>query len=98
MAIRDGNYEIESLADKKRKIVHFNNLKPFKIDYEIEKDIRNGSESSSDESDIDEPICELQDVLPVDKERNIELEIERPCYLRRNRRPPERYGIPVMDF
>ena len=69
VVIRDGNYEIESLADKKRKIVHFDNLKPYKIDNEIMNDIRDDSESSSDESDIDEPIFDNKmRYLSIEKE------------------------------
>ena len=98
VGIQEGDYEIESMKDKKRKIVHFNSLKPFKIDYELEEIPQEADDLYSDESEIDESIFEVDDPRPLEIGRELEIENNRPYNLRRNRRPPERYGCPVLDF
>ena len=91
--IQEGDYEIESLKDKKRKVVHFNSLKPFKIDYELEEVPQEADDLYSDESEIDESIFEIEDPGHQEIERELEIENDRPYDLRRNRRPQY-----VMDF
>ncbi len=98
IGIQEGDYEIESMKDKKRKIVHFNSLKPFKIDYELEEIPQEADDLYSDESEIDESIFEIEDPRPQEIGREPEIENNRPYNLRRNRRPPERYGVPVLDY
>eukprot|EP00112_Aurelia_sp_Birch-Aquarium-sp1_P013200 Seg2794.1 transcript_id=Seg2794.1/GoldUCD/mRNA.D3Y31 product="hypothetical protein" protein_id=Seg2794.1/GoldUCD/D3Y31 len=57
IGIQEGDYEIESMKDKKRKIVHFNSLKPFKIDYELEEIPQEADDLYSDESEIVLKVC-----------------------------------------
>ena len=98
VAVRDGNYEIESLVDKKRKIVHFNSLKPFKVVYNLEQVEEDNTDLHSDESDSDEVMFDPPFLMATDRERDIPIEVNRPYNLRRDRRPPERYGAPVTRF
>ncbi len=100
VGIREGNCEIESLVDKKRKVVHFNSLKPFKIDYEFDDIEQDENDLCSEESESE--VEEFAFEPPIRLGRNIERDIEpvknRPYDLRRNRRRPERYGVPVMEY
>eukprot|EP00794_Sanderia_malayensis_P002500 gene2500-2883_t len=96
--VQEGNYEIESLKDKKRKIVHFNSIKPFKIDHELEGIPQKADELYSSASEIDDSIFEIEDPRPLEIRREHEIENIQPYNLRCNRRPPERYGVPVLDF
>ena len=98
IGIQEGVCEIESLKDKKRKCVHFNGLKPIKIDYELEEIPQETDDLCSDESEIDESIFEIEDPRPLEIGREPEIENNQPYNLRRNRRPPERYGVPVLDY
>ena len=98
IGIQEGDYEIESMKDKKRKMVHFNSLKPFKIDYELGKIQQEADDLYSDESEFDESIFEIEDPRPPEIEREIKIENNWPYNLRRNRRPPERYGVLVFDY
>eukprot|EP00794_Sanderia_malayensis_P004998 gene4998-5655_t len=94
--VQEGNYEIESLKDKKRKIVHFNSIKPFKIDHELEGIPQKADELYSSESEIEDSIFDIEDPRPLEIRREHEIENIQPYNLRRNRRPPERYGVPVL--
>ena len=96
--IKDAVCEIESLEDKRRKTVHFNALKPFKMDYEIKDVPRVDVDLMSEEFETEEELFELYEPLHTNVERHIEFEANRPYNLRRHRRAPERYGIPVTDF
>ena len=78
VAIPEGDYEIESLKDKKRKIVHFNNLKPFKINYELEGVPQEVNDLYSDESEIKESIFETEDPGHQEVKRELEIENDRP--------------------
>ena len=94
--------EIESLDNKKKKVVHANNLKRFSIDYEINDVQEENKDLESSESDIDElvlPNCVLQRRNDQENENDDDVEIVQEHYnLRRNRRMPDRYGLPVMNY
>ena len=88
----DNNCKIESLESRKRKFVHANSLKLFNpVDFVDEAvDIPEMESSSSDE-----------ETLVFSGQRCIEQQYEHrePRYqLRRNRRQPDRFGIPVYDY
>ena len=96
--VKDAVCEIESLEDKRRKIVHFNALKPFKMDYKVKEVQRNERDPMSEESETEETLFDLYEPLHTNAERRVELEANRPYNLRQYRRAPERYGVPVTDF
>ena len=92
--------ELESLINKNRKVVHWNNLKHFTMDSELplaEDDIA----STDSEYDIDEEFL-LDNAYPgrdsLGQNEVHREEMQRPYNLRRNRRQPERYGVPVADY
>ena len=100
VSIRDTSCEIESLANKTRKVVHANNLKRFSIDYNIEEAYEESEDTESSEYDVDE-IEEPQN--PEERRNNPRNEddvnaMQERYNLRRNRRMPDRYGIPIMDY
>lgn len=93
--------EIESLANKKKKVVHANNLKRFSVDYEINEVHDQNEDLESSESDIDELVIELPNPVQRlnDQENNDNEGVVQERYnLRRNRRMPDRYGVPVMNY
>ena len=65
--------EIESLDNKKKKVVHANNLKRFSIDYEINDVQEENKDLESSESDIDEL------VLPNRAQRRNDQENDAKC-------------------
>ena len=99
--IRENDCEIESLESRKRKVVHANNLRRFVVDTVVNP----LSEDSEDllSSDSDEPTVEL-----INERAGIRLrphrinDQEEPLNLRynlrQNRRQPEGYGVPVMNY
>ena len=100
VSIRDTSCEIESLANKTRKVVHANNLKRFSIDYNIQEAYEESEDTESSEYDVDE-IEEPQN--PEERRNNPRNEddvnaMQERYNLRRNRRMPDRYGIPIMDY
>ncbi len=100
VGIRDTSCEIESLANKTRKVVHANNLKRFSIDYNIEEAYEESEDTESSEYNVDE-IEEPQN--PEERRNNPRNEddvnaMQERYNLRRNRRMPDRYGIPIMDY
>ncbi|CAB4042343.1 Hypothetical predicted protein [Paramuricea clavata] len=100
LEIRYTSCEIESLANKTRKIVHANNLKRFSIDYDIDQVYEKSEDTESSECDFDE----IGNILPNPEERqNVQrnddgANVMHGYNLRRNRRMPDRYGIPVVDY
>ena len=99
--IRENDCEVESLESRKRKVVHANNLKRFVVDT-----VANPSSGDSEDilsSDSEEPTIELIDeqvgVRAVPDRVNDQREPLNVRYnLRRNRRQPDRYGVPVVDY
>jgi hypothetical protein len=63
--VQDTSCEIESLANKTRKIVHANNLKRFSIDYDIDQVYEESEDTESSECDFDE----IGNELPNPEER-----------------------------
>ena len=96
--VKDAVCELESLEDKRRKIVHFNALKPFEMDNKVKEVQRDDRGPMSEESDTEETLFDLYETLHTNAERGVELEANRPYNLRQYRRTPERYGVPVTDF
>ena len=104
--VRDTSCEIESLANRKRKVVHENNLKRFSIEYNVDEVPEGSDDIESSESEFDdETVWEPRNPERVRNEHrndeavNVEPDHEPRHYnLRRNRRMPERYGIPVENF
>jgi hypothetical protein len=98
--IQDTSCEIESLANKTRTIVHANNLKRFSIDYDIDQVYEESEDTESSECHFDE----IGNELPNPEERqNVQrnddaANVMHGYNLRRNRRMPDRYGIPVVDY
>eukprot|EP00794_Sanderia_malayensis_P014624 gene14624-16139_t len=78
VGVQEGNYEIESLKDKKRKIVHFNSIKPFKIDQELEGIPQKADELYGSESEMDDSIFEIEDPRPLEIRREREIENIQP--------------------
>ena len=72
--VKDAVCEIESLEDKRWKIVHFNGLKPFKMDYKIKEVQRDDRGPMIEESDTEETLCDLYEPLHTNTERRVELE------------------------
>ena len=96
--VKDAVYEIESLEDKRQKIVHFNALKPFKMDYKVTGVQRDDRGPMSEESETEETLFDLYEPVHTNTERRVELEANRSYNLRQYRRAPERYGVPLRDF
>ncbi|CAB3982733.1 Transposon Ty3-G Gag-Pol poly [Paramuricea clavata] len=98
--VQDTSCEIEPLANKTRKIVHANNLKRFSIDYDIDQVYEESEDAESSECDFDE----IGNELPNPEERqNVQrnddgANVMHGYNLRHNRRVPDRYGIPVVDY
>ena len=100
--VMNGNYEIQSLRDNKFKVVNHNALKYYNVELQREE-VNEPEHVLERESDDD---SEFEDLLfePVEQgEQPIRLvedpeQIVRPYNLRRNRRAPERYGVPVYDY
>jgi hypothetical protein len=96
--VQDTSCEIESLANKTRKIVHGNNLKRFSIDYDIDQVYEESEDTESSECDFDE----IGNELPNPEERqNVQrnddgANVMHGYNLRRNRRVPDRYGIYLL--
>ena len=52
--VHDTSCEIESLANRKRKVVHENNLKRFTIEYNVDKVPEGSDDIESSESEFDD--------------------------------------------
>ena len=93
----ENNCEIESTFDRKKRFVHCNSLKRFSpanclndtVDTVVDL------ESSDSEEELD---CIVKDRIANREDHELDVVDERPYNLRRNRRAPERYGIPIMDY
>ena len=96
--VTDAVCEIESLEDKGQKIVHFNSLKPFKMDYKVKEVQRDDRGPMSEESETEETLLDLYVPLHTNAERHVEVEANSPYNLRQYRRAPNHYGVPVTDF
>ena len=92
---------MESLEIRKRKVVHANNLRRFVVDAAadpLNEDSEDMLSSHSDESTI-ESVNERAGVrLRPQRTRGQEEPLNLRYNLRQNRRQPERYGAPVMDY
>ena len=99
--LRENDCEIQSLESRKRKVVHANNLKRFVVDA-VADPLSDDSEDILS-SDSDEPVMEL-----INERAGVQARPQRVnypeeplnlrCNLRQNRRQPERYGVPVLDY
>ncbi|CAB3986622.1 Transposon Ty3-G Gag-Pol poly [Paramuricea clavata] len=99
--IRENDCEIESLESRKRKVVNANNLRRFVVET-VANPLGEESEdmlsSDSDESTI-ELINERAGVRLAPRGIDDQAEPLNLCYnLRQNRRQPDRYGVPVLDY
>ena len=99
--IRENDCEIQSLESRKRKVVHANNLKRFVVDA-VADPLSDDSEDILS-SDSDEPVMELiNDRAGVQARPQRVNDPEEPLNLRynlrQNRRQPERYGVPVLNY
>ena len=93
IGVNGSSCEIESLINKKKKVVHENNLKRFSIDYEIDEVHEENEDLISSESEGEEF------VEPLNHGNNNDVEVVQQRYnLRLNRRRPDPYGIPVMNY
>ena len=87
--------KIESLETGKRKIVHSNSLRPFAYEAQI-VDEEHKLLDESDDSDLENLVYIPKEPLVYNRE---ETEQEQERYnLRRNRRQPDRYGLPIYEF
>ena len=99
--LMNADCEVRSLENNKTKVVHYNNLKPYYMELEVESTVFSSDDNieSSSETEIEHYVSTrlgtpVQDV----NEQEQQLEERRPYELRRQRRRPDRYGIPVYDF
>ena len=90
----ENNCEIESTFDGKKRFVHCNSLKRFSPALDDTVDSVVDLESSDSEEELD---CIVKDRIANREDHELDVD-ERPYNLRRNRRAPERYGIPIMDY
>ena len=92
----ENNCEIESTFDGKKRFVHCYSLKRFTpancLDDTVDSVV--DLESSDSEEELD---CIVKDRIANREDHELDVD-ERPYNLRRNRRAPERYGIPIMDY
>ena len=99
--VRENDCEIESLESGKRKVVHANNLRRFVVDAAadpLNEDSEDMLSSDSDESTI-EFVNERAGVrLRPQRTHGQEEPLNLRYNLRQNRRQPERYAAPVMDY
>ena len=86
--------EIECPRTHKRRVVHVNNLRPFSVD-RVEPENNNELLAESDGSDDDEFMYIV--TKPAVGNENVLQEPVR-YNLRRNRRQPDRYGVPIYDY
>ena len=86
--------EIECPRTHKRRVVHVNNLRPFSVD-RVEPEYNNELLAESDGSDDDEFMYIV--TKPAVGNENVLQEPVR-YNLRRNRRQPDRYGVPIYDY
>ena len=100
--VMNGTYEIQSLRDNKSKVVNHNALKHYNV--ELQRDEINEAEhvlehESDDDSEFEDLLIETveREEQPIRLMEDPE-QIVRPYNLRRNRREPERYGVPVYDY
>ena len=98
MFVIEEDCEIESIDNGKRKFVHSNCLKPFSLaDIAIENLTDSNSLIDEDNSGTEVIALQKQSNEPANNARVVR-DNERRYDLRRERRPPERYGTPVFDF
>ena len=105
----DGNCEIESIEDGKRKFVHSNTLKPFSPANFAEDDLCVPTDLEHSESDGEENDFVIEEgrrrAIDVNRNENANNQArdqdnadQRRYNLRTARRAPERYGLPVFDY
>ncbi len=98
--IRENDCEIESLESTKRKVVHANNLRRFVLNtaYPLSEDSEDWLSSDSDEPTVElinqRAGVRLRPHRINDQEEPLNLRYN----LRQNRRQPERYEVPVMNY
>ena len=91
------NCEIESLATGLKKVVHSNNLKPFRLANLQEEELVELDESEESElEDFDTEACNVARRMSV-QDRNAN-RAHRNYNLRQTIRQPERYGNPIYDY
>ena len=97
MNVMKPNCDIESLATGSKKVVHYNNLKPFRLTNLQEEDLLELEESEESEfEDFDTEVCNIARRMSVE-DRNAN-RAHGNYSLRQTIRQPERYGNPVYDY
>ena len=98
----NGTYEIQSLHDNKCKSVNHTALKYYNVDLQVEERVdveRNLDQDSEDDSEYEDLLFDSFEEAERSSNFPENPEPENRWYnLRRNRRQPDRYGIPVYDY
>ncbi len=99
IAVIENNCEIESMLDGKRRYVHCDSLKKFSPANGLYDEVSYSDNAFCSSSDSDEE----EYYVPTNHQRRMVENNERPAVphrynLRRNRQPPERYGVVVSDY
>ena len=98
VSVIEEDCEIESIENGKRKFVHANCSKPFSLaDIAIENSTESDSLMDEENSDTEEIVVQKQNNEAAAVAKDVRND-ERRYDLRRERRPPERYGTPVFKF
>ena len=91
------NCEMESMSEKKRRFVHCNSLKRFSPADCLNDTVDAIADLESSDSE-EELHFILKDCIANREVHELDFVDEKPYNLRRNRRAPERFRIPIMDY
>ena len=95
--IIENDCEIESTLEKKRQFVHCNSLKGFSPANCLNDTVETVAYLESNDSEEELEFI-LTDLIANREIHGSDVVDERPYNLRRNRRAPEHYGIPIMAY